>query len=65
MFIELIFLTKVFYVALPTEREKLSFLCKICQNIHLLLKGVNSYRKNKKQFCFCDKISRGSKYKGF
>ena len=33
---------KPFYVAPPTEREKLSCLCKVCQNIHLLLKGKRS-----------------------
>ena len=36
---------KPFYVIPPTEREQESCLCIRCQNSHLLLKGVNSYRK--------------------
>ena len=38
---------KPFYVIPPTEREQQSCLCIRCQNSHLLLKGVSSYRKMK------------------
>ena len=38
---------KPFYVSPPTEREQQSRPCIRCQNSHLLLKGVNSYRKMK------------------
>ena len=37
-----------FYIGPPTEREKESCLCIKCQNAHLLLKGVNNFRKTKK-----------------
>ena len=39
---------KPFYISPPTEREKESCLCKKCQNVHALLKGINTYRKLKK-----------------
>ena len=55
--LSLFFNLKPFHVAPPTEREKLSCLCKICENIHLLLKGVKISRSAK--------ISRRAKYKGF
>ena len=32
----------------PTEREKVSCLCKKCQNAHALLAGVNTFRKVKR-----------------
>ena len=38
---------KPFYVIPPTEREQQSCFCIRCQNSHLLLKGVNLYRKMK------------------
>ena len=46
--LSLFFKYKPFYVIAPTEREQQSCLCIRCQNSHLLLKGVNSYRKMKK-----------------
>ena len=39
---------KPFYIGPPTEREKESCLCIKCQNTHLLLKGINNFRKSKK-----------------
>ena len=36
---------KPFYITSPTEREKESCLCKKCLNMHLLLDGVNNFRK--------------------
>ena len=36
---------KPFYITNPTEREKESCLCKRCQNAHLLLEGINNFRK--------------------
>ena len=39
---------KPFYVGVPTEREKESCLCMKCQNMHLRLKGINTYRTLKK-----------------
>ena len=38
---------KPFYVIPPTGSEQQSCLCIRCENSHLLLKGVNSYRKMK------------------
>ena len=46
-FYSLFYKYKPFYVIPPTEREQESCLCIRCQNSHLLLKGVNSYRKMK------------------
>ena len=37
-----------FYIYPPTEREKVSCLCKKCQNAHALLAGVNTFRKVKR-----------------
>ena len=45
--LSLFYKLKPFYIGPPTEREKLTCLCKDCQNIHLLLQGVNTYRKTK------------------
>ena len=39
---------KPFYMTPPTEREKESCLCMKCQNVHLLLRGINTYRNMKK-----------------
>ena len=39
---------KPFYVTSPTEREKDCCLCIKCLNVHLLLKSINSYRKQEK-----------------
>ena len=36
---------KTFYVTNPTEREKESCLCKGCFSAHLLLSGINIFRK--------------------
>ena len=46
-FYSLFYKYKPFYVIPPTEREQQSCLCIRCQKFHLLLKGVNSYRKMK------------------
>ena len=35
---------KPLYITLPSEREKESCLCIKCQNFHLLLQGINTYR---------------------
>ena len=43
----LLYKYKPFYTIPHTEREQQSCLCIRCQNSHLLLKGVNSYRKMK------------------
>ena len=39
---------KPFYIGPPTERKKESCPCIKCQNTHLLLKGINNFRKSKK-----------------
>ena len=39
---------KPFYITAPTEREKESCLCKKCLNAHLLLAGINNFRKAQK-----------------
>ena len=39
---------KPFYITAPTEREKESFLFKKCLNAHLLLAGINNFRKAQK-----------------
>ena len=39
---------KPFYRGPPTEREKKSCLCSNYQNAHLLLRGINNFRKSKK-----------------
>ena len=36
---------KTFYITNPTEREKESCLCKGCFNAHLLLSGIDIFRK--------------------
>ena len=33
-----------FYITPPSEREKESCLCIKCQNVHLLLQGISTYR---------------------
>ena len=38
------FRNKPFYITPPSEREKESSLCIKCQNVHLLLQGINTYR---------------------
>ena len=45
--LSLFYKLKPFYIGPPTEREKLTCLCKDCQNIHLLLQGINTYQKTK------------------
>ena len=35
-----------FYIGPPSEREKESCLCIKCQNAHLILKGINNFRKS-------------------
>ena len=39
---------KPFYVVVPSEREKESCLCIKCQNIHLQLRGINTFRRQEK-----------------
>ena len=41
---------KPFYITSPTEREKESCLCKRFLNMHLLLDGVNNFRKTNYRF---------------
>ena len=36
---------KPFYITAPTESEKESYVCKKCLNAHLLLVGINNFRK--------------------
>ena len=37
-----------FYIEVPTEREKQSCLCIVCQNAHTKLKGINTFRSCEK-----------------
>ena len=37
-----------FYIEVPTEREKQSCLCIVCQNAHTKLRGINTFRKLEK-----------------
>ena len=39
---------KPFYITNPTERDKESCLCKRCLNAHVLLSGINIFRKTTK-----------------
>ena len=39
---------KPFYIEEPTEREKQSCLCIVCQNAHTKLEGINTFRKLEK-----------------
>ena len=39
---------KPFYIEQPTEREKQSCLCIVCQNAHTKLEGINTFRRMEK-----------------
>ena len=48
MFHQMFIKYKPFYITAPTERAKESCLCKKCLNAHLLLAGINIFRKAQK-----------------